>query len=77
MQDDSVIWEFDSSEYPQFKEGNYKETEGQINGYDDEIDYMHFNSFAIDPSDGNLVDQILIFDGRRMQILFPTLNINR
>ena len=49
-----VKWVFDSSEYPEFYDyytpiNEYKDNPNNI------LDYMHFNSFFIDPKDGNLL----------------------
>ena len=53
--DGEVVWEFSSGDYPEF----YRYKMGRQNKYDnfreDFFDFMHFNSMAIDPADGNLL----------------------
>lgn len=70
------IWKFDSSKYPYLEAtrttiGDVQEPVG-----DSSDDYMHFNSFAIDPADNNLLvsyrnlSSIIKIDRKTGEILF-------
>lgn len=56
VEDGKIKWEFRSADYPEFY--TYKEdydVSEYVHFQDDYSDYMHFNSFAIDPKDQNLL----------------------
>ena len=56
IKDGKVLWEFKSSDYPKFyKYFNPEGVYGEKPTKDYYSNYMHFNSFAIDPNDKNLL----------------------
>lgn len=57
VKDGEVIFEWDSSDYPEFKEGaiNVGAWVADAKGSNETNDYMHINSIFIDPKDGNII----------------------
>jgi arylsulfate sulfotransferase len=75
--DNKVIWNWVSSDYPEFygtaiEANNYLNNNGNYTW----ADYMHINSIFIDPKDGNIIasfrhqDQIIKIDKKNKQILW-------
>jgi len=59
VQDDNIVWEFDSTDYADFYQCYSKDMslwrfsdQSIYKGY---VDYMHINSMSIDPNDQNLI----------------------
>lgn len=77
VQDNEIIWQFKSTDYPELYT-HYEETGILIPQVTEEYygNYMHVNSFAIDPIDGNLVcsfrnlDEIIKLDRTTGKILW-------
>lgn len=57
VKDGEVIFEWDSSDYPRFKEGALNNQTNIVDGVGSKKanDYMHINSIFIDPKDGNII----------------------
>lgn len=57
VKDGEVVFEWDSSDYPQFKDGaiNIGQNIADGRGSNETNDYMHMNSIFVDPKDGNLI----------------------
>ena len=55
VENGSVKWQFSSRDYPQFYASKADHSSESDNFSEDFSDYMHFNSMAIDPTDGNLL----------------------
>lgn len=53
IKDDKILWEFKTTDYPEFY--NYYDSSTAFYNLENNYDYMHFNSFAIDPNDNNLL----------------------
>lgn len=54
VKDGAILWEFCSAKYPELMEERYTKGDNEIS-LNDKGDYMHFNSFALDPKDNNLL----------------------
>lgn len=54
VKDGAILWEFCSANYPDLMEERYVVGDNDIS-LDDRGDYMHFNSFALDSKDNNLL----------------------
>lgn len=54
VSDRNILWQFNSRDYSSLQDSRYTEGDNSLS-LQDRGDYMHFNSFAIDPNDGNLL----------------------
>lgn len=54
VKDGQVVWSFDSEKYPELQNERFVQGDNPTS-LSDRGDYMHFNSFEIDPKDGNLL----------------------
>ena len=55
VKDGEILWEFSSELYPRLKDEVFTKDDNSISNQNIKNDYMHVNSFAIDPSDNNLL----------------------
>lgn len=75
VQDGRVVFEWDSSEHPEFYD-NASEGNDFVNSSAANADYMHMNSVCIDPADQNLIvsfrhqDQVVKLDRHTGQVIW-------
>ncbi len=55
LQDGAVVFEWNSTDYPEFYGWSIREARLAVSSEELYVDYMHYNSTAIDPEDGNWV----------------------
>jgi len=54
VKEGQIVWSFNSEDYPELQNERFVQGDN-LTSLNDHGDYMHFNSFEIDPKDGNLL----------------------